>query len=180
MADPFKPKYTPEQRAAVPRAILDEGKSVAETLELARQGKLAGLAPFNMPPSTAYDLRRREIKRRRRRRNSPMADVGGRVAAENLRRRALILAEIHLRHAEQKAESGKLTTADLGRITSTVLTIADRLERKLDPPDDRGQDDRAGADPEPPDILEQLAELERESNGAEPDPTTTAPEPSSP
>lgn len=60
---PFAPKYSPQQRDAIVRAVLDDDQTVAAAVKAAAQGELG--AAFTMPLSTAYSLVADERERRR-------------------------------------------------------------------------------------------------------------------
>lgn len=67
MPTTFARTYTDEQRAAIRRAIVENGLNASQAVEHAAAGTLKrGLAPFAMPLSTARNLAQRERRKRSR------------------------------------------------------------------------------------------------------------------
>lgn len=53
------PKYTEEQRAAIAKAVLDDGMTVAAARRAAQAGELEGVDPFTMSKDAAYNCVKR-------------------------------------------------------------------------------------------------------------------------
>ena len=121
-------KWTDTQRAAIARETVDAGRSIGDAIRDAREGKLAGLEPFDMPYSTAADIRRRELRRRARAKNRRQIDLANpAAAAQAIRARTLALAEGMLARAEKQLEQGKLDPAAFKVTSTATLEIARRI-----------------------------------------------------
>lgn len=126
----FAAVWTREQRAAVVRACVDDKLTAPAAMKLAHAGELYGLEPFQIPLSTVRDYARKE--RRQRERAAPkMKELDGAKAAEQLRRRVLVMADAILDDAEHKRRRKKLAAEEFERVARTVLKIAENVEGKL-------------------------------------------------
>lgn len=151
----FDRKYTPSQRAAVSRAAVDDKIPPREIRRRAGAGELYGLEPFDIPISTIYSYKKRDV-RRRAATPKGLQGADGATAADDLRRRVLVLADGMMLDAERQRTQGKLTAKDFETTSAAVLRIATELEQKLQ----SGEARKGPLHDRPGDFLEQLATTE--------------------
>lgn len=60
----FAEKFSAEQKAGIVSAVLEDGIRPSRAVELAKQGRLYELGPFEMSKTYAYTLVRQEERRR--------------------------------------------------------------------------------------------------------------------
>ena len=95
--------YTDEQRDAIERATVDRGLSGAEVARRCKTGELQpGLEPFDIPPNTVRDFKRKALSRRRGTERSELADQPATEAIEALRKRLVSAADLELEMVERQ------------------------------------------------------------------------------
>jgi len=117
------PTFSREMREAIVHAAVDRGYSASEVAELARDGRLEGLPPFEVAPSTVNDLAGRA--RRERGAEPPASDP----TADRMRR----VAEQTIERVERLDGPGAKDLSAL-REAHRVLEQLDRAERRRAPP----------------------------------------------
>ena len=91
---PFSPKYTPEQRAAITGAVLDDGHTVPAVVKVAALGELG--APFTVTPGAGYSM----IAKEREARRLKEALLRPYAMADDITRRAVALCDREMRRLE--------------------------------------------------------------------------------
>ena len=91
---PFSPKYTPEQRAAIAGAVLDDGHTVPAVVKVAALGELG--APFTVTPGAGYSM----IAKEREARRLKEALLRPYAMADDITRRAVALCDREMRRLE--------------------------------------------------------------------------------
>jgi len=130
---PFGPKYTPEQRAAVVGAVLDDGHTVPAAVKAAALGELG--APFTVTPGAGYSMIAKERKARR----SDEAVLGPYAMADDITRRVVALCDREVRRLE--ALPPPLEAADR-RALRDLVKILRMVEAPTDEsPTTAGRDD---------------------------------------
>lgn len=89
----FKKKYAGERRQAMFRAHFEHDITYSEISRRAATGQLVPGDPFTIPPQYVGELCRQERDRRAGQFSSPLADKPHRDAVEDLRRRAIGIAD---------------------------------------------------------------------------------------
>lgn len=154
-------KYTDEQRDAIVRLIVDDGKTAQAAVDLAAAGKLPDLDPFEMPEPTARHLAGRA---RRRAVSTELAELDAEHpgAAEEIRTRFLAILSREVDEIEEQQDAGEL---DLERVRQVLRALHElqrtfRDLRATQPPQAKT------ADAPESELMERLVTQHRASNGS--------------
>jgi hypothetical protein len=108
----FSPKYTEEQKHAIARLVVDERKTVRRALAEIAAGK-AGVAPFEMPTSTAHRIVREAREQRGRARFDALWERSPYEAMDDLvRRQARLVAHAIEEISTEAAANGRIGLND--------------------------------------------------------------------
>lgn len=172
-----KPAYPETARAAVLKAVFEEGLSARKAAQRLRAGQLEGCGAVPAPDGRVQEWARLE-RRRRMAQTSPNPET-----YENLCTRLYRLVDQSIAQAEHEAKKGKSLELKRLRDLTALAREARALLPDRNPEPDSGEDPEAKATPTPPSFLEKIAKdrtaatkppeseaLEREGNQQLPEP----------